>query len=66
MSENVKIWFNNLISNEISEINGIISNEEIFEKGYSGKEDNPHTNNLKDLHEYVEFLEGIKFSIKES
>jgi hypothetical protein len=57
MDETVKIWFQNLYSEEISEVQGAISNERIWEKGYDGKEPNPHTNNLKILYEYLQMLE---------
>jgi hypothetical protein len=57
MDETVKIWFQNLYSEEISEVQGTISNERIWEKGYDGEKPNPHTNNLKILYEYLQILE---------
>ena len=65
MNETVKIWIEELgnstkkkIKAEIEEVKGTISNEHIWELGYNGNE-NPHTENIVVLMEYLEVLEEM-------
>lgn len=57
MNEMVKFWFEQLYSNEIEEIKATIENESMWELGYNGEMPNPHTENIKDLKEYIKLLE---------
>ena len=65
MNETVKIWIEELgnptkeeIKAEIEEVKGTISNEHIWELGYNGNE-NPHTESIIVLMEYLEVLEEM-------
>ena len=72
MNETVKIWVEELgnptmeeIEVEIEEVQGTISNERLWEKGYDGNEPlNPHTENIMILMEYLEVLEGLLEELK--
>lgn len=72
----INVWFNNLLESvgkssveeltqkeilvEITEIEGTISNERLWEKGYDGKEPiNPHSQNIITLTEYLERLNSL-------
>lgn len=73
MNETAKLWLEDFLESkgvnsidlcpaedvlkEIEEVKGTISNERLWEKGYSGDEPNPHTNNIETLTEYLELLE---------
>ncbi len=73
MSETTKLWLTDFLESkgvdtietcpvedilkEIEEVKGTISNERLWEKGYSGDEFNPHTENIETLEEYLEILE---------
>ncbi len=57
MSETVKNWLIHLYEKEIDESKATISNEHIWELGYNGGEPNPHTNNIRDIQEYISVLE---------
>ena len=57
MNETVKNWLINLYEKEIDESKTAISNECIWELGYNGEEPNPHTNNIRDIQEYINVLE---------
>lgn len=59
LNETQKEWWNRLIYKEIEEIEETIKNEEIFQKGYTGNDINPHDANLKELREYLEYLESV-------
>ena len=56
MSEEVRLWLEELYKKEIEEVQGTISNEHIWELGYTGEEPNPHTENIELLTEYIEVL----------
>lgn len=65
MNETVKIWIEELgnptkeeIKAEIEEVKGTILNERIWELGYNGNE-NPHTEYLEVLMEYLEVLKEM-------
>ena len=57
MNETVKNWLISLYEKEIKESKDAIFNERIWERGYNGEEPNPHTNNIRDIQEYVNVLE---------
>lgn len=58
MNETVKIWLEELYTNEIEKTKETIRNEHIWELGYNGEEPlNPHTENIEVLKEYIELLE---------
>lgn len=56
MDEMIKIWFIDLYEREIEEAKGTIDNESLWALGY-GSDENPHTENIKRLKEYIEILE---------
>ena len=53
----VKFWIENLYKSAIEETKGRIKNEHIWELSYNGESPNPHTQNIKDMEEYIDFLE---------
>lgn len=58
MNETVKIWLEELYTNEIEKTKETIKNEHIWELGHNGEEPlNPHTENIEVLNEYIEVLE---------
>lgn len=59
-NEMINIWWNRMIDKEIDQIKGSISNERGCEKGYSGDEPNPHTQNIITLTEYLSILESSR------
>ena len=59
-NEMINIWWNRMIDEEIDQIKGTINNERLAEKGYSGDELNPHTQNIVTLVEYLSLLESSK------
>lgn len=57
MTETVKIWLEELYTNEINESRETIKNEHLWELGYNGEEPvNPHTENIELLKEYIKVL----------
>lgn len=56
MNEMIILRLINLYETEIEEVEGALSNEKLWELGYSGDEPNPHTNNILDLLEYISIL----------
>ena len=64
MNETVKIWLEGLYESEIRETKVAIENEYTWELGYDGKEPNPHSENIKQLKEYLEILEEKLKEIK--
>ena len=57
MNEMVKIWLEELYTNEIKEARETIKNEHLWELGYNGEEPvNPHTENIELLKEYIKVL----------
>ena len=57
MTEMVKIWLEELYTNEIEEARDTIKNEHLWELGYNGVEPvNPHTENIETLKEYIKVL----------
>lgn len=57
MSETILIWLENLYLDAITEAEVALSNERLWEKGYTGKDPNPHTENIITLVEYIGVLE---------
>lgn len=51
------------LEEDIKEINGIISNESLWEKGYDGEEPNPHTQNIANWKAVLDAFENIKTNI---
>lgn len=64
MNETVKIWLEGLYEAEIRETKVAIENEYTWELGYDGEEPNPHSENIKQLKEYLEILEEKLKEIK--
>ena len=62
--ETIKFWLEQLYDREIKEAYGTISNEHIWEIGYDGEEPNPHTENIKQLQEYIRVLDKLKGGLK--
>ena len=56
MTETIKIWLEELYTNEIKEARETIKNEHLWELGYDGEELNPHTENIEVLKEYIKVL----------
>ena len=65
MNETVLLWIEEFsktehtqdeIRSEIDNIRGTIRNEHLWELGCSGVEENPHTQNIEELMEYLEWL----------
>ena len=65
MTENMKIWLEQLYDNEIEDTKATIANEHLWELGHNGEEPNPHTENIEQLHEYLEVLEELKQKVEE-
>ena len=63
-SETIKFWLEQLYDQEIKGAYGTISNEHIWEIGYDGEEPNPHTENIKQLQEYIRVLDKLKGELK--
>lgn len=53
----------NILEKDIKEINGIISNESLWEKGYDGEEPNPHTQNIANWKAVLKAFENIVYTI---
>ena len=64
MNETVKIWLEGLYEAEIRETKVAIENEYFWELGYDGEEPNPHSENIRQLKEYLEVLEEKLKEIK--
>ena len=64
MSETVKLWIdefkqsNRSLVDEIEEIKQTIKNEELWMKGSYGEDEQAHKQNIVELKEYLEWLEG--------
>lgn len=56
----VQEWLNNLYTEAIEEAEQSIKNERIWEKGYNGEEDNPHTENISTIEQYISVLTGLR------
>lgn len=63
LSAEYALWVESLISEEIKSIQGIRSNEQIWEKGSFYSSMDPHTENIALLDEYLSFLHEILGSI---
>ena len=64
MNETVRIWLNKLYEDAIKEAKETIKNEHILELGYKGNDNNPHTENIKSLNEYIKVLEELNKEIE--
>lgn len=62
--EVVNRWLDDLLDGAIQETNAQLSNEHIWELGYSGEEPNPHAQNIANLSRYKELLQAIKATAK--
>ena len=58
----VQEWLNNLSTEAIEEAEQTIKNERVWEKGYNGEEDNPHTENIKTIEQYISVLTQLRDS----
>lgn len=63
MDSIITVWLNKLYDAEIEQVKGTISNERLWEHGYSGEEPNPHTENIARLVQYLKVLEELKKKI---
>lgn len=62
--EVVGIWLETLFDEAISEAKADISNEHLWELGYSGEVPNPHTQNIASKTKYIEVLTALKATAK--
>ena len=69
MSEVIEQWLCQLYDSEIDDVKGTLSNERLWEKGWTPPADynpvvdgdlNPHTENIRELEEYLEVLEDLR------
>lgn len=58
----VQEWLTNLYAEAIEEAEQSIENERVWEKGYEGEEDNPHTENISTIEQYISVLTRLKAS----
>ena len=63
INETIQEWLTNLYTEAIEDAEHTISNERIWEKGYDG-EDNPHTENIKTLEQYISILTQLRADIQ--
>lgn len=64
MNEMCKCWLIQMFESEIDEAKCNLSNQHLWELGYDGEDENPHTQNIEDLKEYIEILENYKKHIE--
>lgn len=64
LNPTVQEWLNNLYTEAIEEAEQSLSNERLWEKGYDGEEDNPHTENIETLKEYISVLTQLRADIQ--
>lgn len=64
LNPTVQEWLNNLYTEAIEEAEQSLSNERLWEKGYDGEEDNPHTENIETLKEYISVLTQLRADIR--
>lgn len=53
MDEMIKEWLKQMYEREIEEAQCTLSNEHLWELGYNGNDENPHTQNIVKLQEYI-------------
>ena len=58
----VQEWLNNLYIEAIEEAKQSIKNERIWEKGYDEEGDNPHTENIRTIEQYISVLTKLQAS----
>ena len=58
----VQEWLTNLYAEAIEEAEQSIKNERIWEKGYDGEENNPHTENISSIEQYISVLTRLQAS----
>lgn len=63
INETIQEWLNNLYTEAIEEAEQSLSNERLWEKGYDG-EDNPHTENIKTLEQYISVLIQLRADVQ--
>lgn len=56
----IQEWLTNLYSEAIEEAKQSIENERIWEKGYDGEGDNPHTENIRAIEQYILVLTRLQ------
>ena len=64
LNPTVQEWLNNLYTEAIEEAEQSLSNERLWEKGYDGEEDNPHTENIKAIEQYILVLTQLRSDIQ--
>ena len=64
LNPTVQEWLNNLYTEAIEEAEQSLSNERLWEKGYDGEEDNPHTDNIRAIEQYISLLSQLRTDIQ--
>ena len=64
LNPTVQEWLNNLYTEAIEEAEQSLSNERLWEKGYDGEEDNPHTENIEAIEQYISVLTQLRADIQ--
>ncbi len=64
LNPTVQEWLNNLYTEAIEEAEQSLSNERLWEKGYDGEEDNPHTENIETIQQYISVLTQLRTDIQ--
>ena len=58
--ENIKIWFENMINEEIEDTEDMIENEELWVLGAADEEEaEMHLDNIRQGKEYIKFLKYV-------